>query len=81
MYPNPATDYLVLDINSEKDEKGSISIQTSLGSTIFIKEQMLSKGKNVIRLNQIQPLAQGSYIVTFATKDNIYRSKFVKGGK
>lgn len=81
MYPNPATDYLVLEINSEKDEKGSISIQTSLGSTIFIKEQMLSKGKNVIRLNQIQPLAQGSYIVTFATKDNIYRSKFVKGGK
>lgn len=81
IYPNPATDYLILEINSEKEDKGSISIQTSLGSTVFIKEQTLNKGRNLIRLNQIQPLAQGSYIITFATKDNIYRSKFVKGGK
>lgn len=81
VYPNPATDFLVLEFNNDKDEKAAISIQTALGSTVFLKEQAVVKGLNRIKLNQIQPLAQGTYVITLATANNIYRSKFVKGSR
>ena len=81
VYPNPASDFLVLEFNNDKEERASISVQTTLGSTVFMKEQTIAKGYNRIVLNQIQPLAQGAYIITLATKTNIHRSRFVKGDK
>ncbi len=81
LYPNPASDHIVLEFNNDKDEKAHIAIQTALGGTVFIKEQLIVKGANRIVLNQIQPLAQGPYIIILATESNIFRSKFVKGQK
>ncbi|HWB25944.1 MAG TPA: T9SS type A sorting domain-containing protein [Chitinophagaceae bacterium] len=81
MYPNPASDFVILEFNNDKEEKAFITIQTASGSTVFTKEQTLAKGYNRIKLNQVQPLAQGTYILTMATTTNLYHSKFVKGEK
>jgi len=81
VYPNPAQDYLVLEFNSDKEEKASLVIQTALGSSIFIKDQYLVKGLNRITLNQVQPLAQGTYFITLQTSANMFRAKFVKADK
>jgi len=80
LYPNPAQSFVVLEFNNDRDEKAAIAIQNALGSTIFTTTQQLSKGLNRITLNQIQPLAQGTYIITLGTNENIFRSKFIKGG-
>ena len=80
MYPNPAQSFIGLEFNNDKDEKAAIVIQNAQGSTIFTTTQQLVKGLNRITLNQIQPLAQGTYIITLGTNENIFRSKFVKGG-
>ena len=80
MYPNPAQSFIGLEFNNDKDEKAAIVIQNAQGSTIFTTTQQLVKGLNRITLNQIQPLAQGTYIITLGTNGNIFRSKFVKGG-
>jgi len=81
VYPNPASDFIVLEFNNDKEERASISVQTTLGSTVFMKEQKIAKGYNRIILNQIQPLAQGTYIITLATSTNLHRSRFIKGDK
>ncbi|HWB25943.1 MAG TPA: discoidin domain-containing protein [Chitinophagaceae bacterium] len=78
-YPNPVSDYLILEFNYDKQEKAFITIQTISGSKVFGNEQMLAKGFNRIKINQVKPLAQGTYILTLATGSNIYRAKFIKG--
>jgi hypothetical protein len=80
LYPNPVKGFMVLEFNNDRDEKGAIVIQTMAGSTIFATEKQLVKGLNRITLNQVQPLAQGTYMVTLGTQNNIFRSKFVKTG-
>ncbi|HVX52467.1 MAG TPA: T9SS type A sorting domain-containing protein, partial [Chitinophagaceae bacterium] len=80
-YPNPASDYLILEFNNDKEEKAFITIQTASGSTVFAKEQTLAKGFNRLKLNQVQPLAQGTYFITLSTASNLYHAKFVKGEK
>jgi hypothetical protein len=80
LYPNPVKGFMVLEFNNDRDEKGAIVIQTMAGSTIFATEKQLVKGLNRITLNQVQPLAQGTYMVTLGTLNNIFRSKFVKTG-
>jgi hypothetical protein len=80
LYPNPAQSFLVLEFNNEKDEKGLIVIHNTLGKTVLTMEQQLVRGLNRVTINQLQPLAQGTYVVTVSTGDHVFRSKFIKGG-
>jgi len=80
LYPNPVQNFIVLEFNNDRDEKGVIAIKSVSGSAVFTTEQQLVKGLNLINLNQVQRMAQGTYILTLQTNENIFRSKFVKGG-
>ena len=72
--------FIVLEFNNDRDEKGAITIQSVSGASIFATEHQLVKGLNRIVLSQVQRMAQGTYMVTLRTNENIFRSKFVKGG-
>lgn len=81
LYPNPASSYLVLDFNSDKEEKSFIFIETAQGSRVFTNGQTIVKGANRIVVNQIANLAQGGYFITLQTATKTYRAKFIKGDK
>jgi len=70
----------VLEFNNDRDEKAAITIQSMSSSTIFTTEQQLVTGLNRITFNQVQRMAQGTYILILRTNENIFRAKFVKGG-
>jgi hypothetical protein len=80
LYPNPVQNFVVLEFNNDRDERAAINIQSISGSTIFSTEQRLVAGLNRITLNQVQFMAQGTYMLTIGTSENVYRAKFVKGG-
>jgi hypothetical protein len=80
VYPNPVESFVVLEFNNDYDEKGTVVIQNVLGSNMYSTEQHLVKGLNRITLNEIGPLAQGTYLITLVTNEHIFHSKFVKGG-
>jgi len=70
----------VLEFNNDRDEKAAITIQSMSSGTIFTTEQQLVTGLNRITFNQVQRMAQGTYILILRTNENIFRAKFVKGG-
>lgn len=77
-YPNPVQNLMLLEFNSNKDEDAAIIIYAASGQVVYKTQRRLSKGLNRVKLNTLQALAQGAYIVTISTTENIFRSKFVK---
>jgi hypothetical protein len=68
----------VLEFSNTENEKAQIIIRDALGRAVFAVEKAVIKGFNSIMLNQVQPLAQGTYTITMQTPTNVFRTKFVR---
>ena len=77
VYPNPALEEINLNIVSEENMKGNISISTLLGQKVFVKSEVLNEGENNLRYN-ISNLPSGVYFINFANKEGSFSKKFVK---
>jgi len=81
VYPNPVQTTVNLDVASERDEKAEIIVTNMAGSKMFSTAYQLIPGLNHIVLNQVQQLAQGSYLITVLTKGNTLHATIVKAGR
>ncbi|WP_375563349.1 T9SS type A sorting domain-containing protein [Bernardetia sp. OM2101] len=66
-YPNPFTDILTLEFDLEKQKNIEITLMDMAGRTIKTISQSFSKGSNKLELNNLQNLAQGSYLIQLKT--------------
>ncbi len=78
IYPNPASNMLLLKLYSNTAGIAQINITSTLGVRVITVQQPLAKGANHLCLPQIQPLPQGLYCINITWANNHYNAKFVK---
>ncbi len=78
VYPNPATDKLVAIINSDKEEKVTVSITDLVGKEIM-KQNI--NAKNFSEKLNISQLNNGVYFLTISNANGMQSIKFMVSGK
>jgi len=68
IYPNPASDELILDWWSTQNENGEISIVNMMGQEILDEKALSNTGHVFIDINFINP---GTYIVTLQNQTGV----------
>lgn len=79
MYPNPASDQLIIEFSSENSGQANMTIQSPAGRRIAAEEIAVSKGLNRLYLD-LRDYAQGMYFVSFTYGEARVFGKFVKSG-
>jgi len=76
--PNPFKDVLLLTVHSRIKDKASIVLTDLTGRQLFTKNESLSRGSNVIQINDSGRLPKGTYILTIATSGKKESIKVLK---
>ena len=75
LFPNPASDKLILEWQSDSTEKGQLTIEDMLGRTLFTKAASSNTSPQSI---DVSKLAEGTYIVWLKEYGHaIYQTKVV----
>lgn len=77
-YPNPFTDILTLDFDLDRTENVEIVLMDMAGRKIKTISQSFDKGSHKLELNNLQKLAQGSYLIQLKTNTLQKTFKVVK---
>ncbi len=72
IYPNPATDYIV--INTSSEQYIDISIYALSGQRVYISENSLINGEKIISLSGFKP---GAYIIKLQTQDSSISERII----
>ncbi|MEP7197054.1 MAG: T9SS type A sorting domain-containing protein [Saprospiraceae bacterium] len=75
LFPNPASNSIILEINSPTEETARISINTLQGQSIQQFDIELSKGANKINVD-LKYFAPGTYFIQSIILDKISQNKF-----
>ncbi|HEX4851652.1 MAG TPA: T9SS type A sorting domain-containing protein, partial [Puia sp.] len=78
LYPNPASDFAVLNLYAEKQGTAIMRLIDNAGRQIMTKSFNLNAGSNSLMIDQLTHLAKGIYMVQLVYNDNIYNQKLVK---
>ncbi len=70
VYPNPATTYITVEINSGTDDVCTAALYTLNGFLVKTAEQHVTKGINQINLHGLSTLAKGTYVVKVTSASN-----------
>ena len=77
--PNPFSDRLNLDFTSDVKGQAEVRILNSGGQSVITRRITVNKGRNNIKLENLNKLATGTYIVQLVLNDNImYHQKIIK---
>ena len=77
--PNPFSDRLNLDFTSDEKGQAEVRILNSGGQSVITRRITVNKGRNNIKLENLNKLATGTYIVQLVLNDNImYHQKIIK---
>ena len=77
LYPNPVSDQLTLDLESQKDSDLLLSLVGIDGKTYYSRAEQLQQGQQQVQLD-VQNLVPGIYFVRLQTESGIESLKFVK---
>ena len=78
VYPNPATDYAVLKIFTEKPNIAILRLLDESGKQIKTGSYSLSRGSNSVMIDQLAMLPKGMYVVQILVNNNLYNQKLIK---
>ncbi len=77
VYPNPASDRFVLELNTTTSEEAVLNIYNSVGQLVGAQSQNnLLMGKNTLNLN-IELFSDGFYTVSVVFKNGIHTTKLI----
>ena len=76
LYPNPANNYLNIEIDMPKPSSLNLQIYNSIGQ--LIKQEQYNTTQNQILTTNISDFPQGIYTISIKTKDYFYTQKFIK---
>lgn len=81
IYPNPATEYLIVKLNDFPAEKVRLSLHTIIGNQMDVETEITEDSNNekVIRV-KVKDLASGYYLLAVKDDDSKFRGtyKFLK---
>ena len=78
VYPNPFTSNIKLNINSAKDEQGSLVVSNIAGQPVYKQAVSVLSGQNTVVINNLEGLKAGIYIVNYITADGKIAEKIIK---
>jgi hypothetical protein len=79
VYPNPFTNNLKLELNTEKETEVIIRISDALGQPVINRSILLQRGSNVIVLSsEIQNLKPGIHLLEIISEDGKLTQKIIK---
>ncbi|HSC54348.1 MAG TPA: T9SS type A sorting domain-containing protein [Phnomibacter sp.] len=78
LFPNPASKYASLVVNSNRQQTATIQIVNMQGQIVQQYNQLLSKGVNNFTINGIETLSDGVYEVQLVTASGIQHTRMVK---
>ena len=76
IYPNPALESVILQIESMKNENATVSIYNLVGQVLLIQNIKLTSGSNQIALN-VNELSGGNYFVQVSSDNLSQRMQLV----
>lgn len=77
IYPNPANNYINMDMYADAKLSGQINITTILGQTVLVKSVNILEGENSIGFD-ISNIPSGFYTISFLTEKGHFSKRFVK---
>jgi hypothetical protein len=78
VYPNPATDYAVLKMNTDKQAAATVRLMDNSGRQIMVRSFTLNPGNNNLTIDQLTALPRGIYFIQVAYNSSIITQKLVK---
>lgn len=76
VYPNPATDYLQVQLNAVSGDT-NLTLMSSLGKTIWQNSLSLENNGFLFKRINISSLPKGVYILKIATKQQLWQKKVI----
>lgn len=77
MYPNPAKNYVVLNIPAERNSNAEILVYNAAGQKVAQRTTGLMQGNNTITFHEIATLPSGTYTVRVQTETQAFAAKLV----
>jgi GEVED domain/Secretion system C-terminal sorting domain len=74
---NPASSYTIVQVTALSSENTSIRVLNSNGKVVMQKNLQLHTGANTIKLDGLEKLSSGLYIVRLQTGEAVYNSKLL----
>lgn len=79
VYPNPFSDNLKIELNSEKEAAVTVRLHNSAGQVVINRSTLIQKGDNVIVLSsELSALQAGMYVVEIISEDGKQAQKIIK---
>jgi|GEM_PF-267283 len=78
MYPNPAADFTVVNVYSEKQTVAMMRLMDNSGKLLQYRSFNVNNGNNSLMVDQLSNLPKGIYIVQVMMNNNVYTEKLVK---
>ena len=78
VYPNPADNYAVVNIYSDKPGTGMLRLIDNAGKQILTKSFTVTSGNNNMVVDQLAGLPRGIYVIQVMLNNNLYNQKIVK---
>lgn len=77
-YPNPSSERVHFNVNSDFEQRADIQIVDNLGNIMFkLNSKVLKQGENIIQLD-VDNLSPGTYTVRIICKSMIQYIRFIK---
>ena len=78
VFPNPASDFAVLSLYSEKQAVAMMRLFDESGKQIVYKSFNVNVGNNSLMIDQLSSLPKGIYVVQVIFNNSMYNEKLVK---
>jgi hypothetical protein len=78
MYPNPASDFTVVNLYSEKQSLAMMRLIDNAGKQLLYRSYNVNSGNNSLMIDQLSNLPKGIYIVQITMNNTVYTEKLVK---
>jgi hypothetical protein len=78
IYPNPASDFTVLSLYSEKQSTAMMRLMDDAGKQLLNRSFNINTGNNSLMIDQLANLPKGVYIVQVILNNSVYNEKLIK---
>ncbi len=78
VYPNPFTGNIKLQVNSAKEEPGSIRLINMQGQQVVKRVVLLQSGDNIVIVKDLETVAPGLYVLELRTGTEVMTQKIIK---
>lgn len=73
LFPNPAVEYLIIEINSESLNNVSFELNNIIGNTFLIRSEALGNNRYKVYVKDLRP---GYYFITLKDEDSSYKRTY-----